>query len=182
MNVMTSSRPVITPSASGVRQVEDRAEHDRHDDRHERDEHQLAAQPMADDDVDPARDRCIWTRSVGLQEPEGDLPNLLPSSSRKNVTISVRTMSSVPWRSCSAALIAPSGVWRNAAIAACSLRGQLLDRDRPVADRDAVRRPAAGGAPNVNASGPLRMSSWTSRETGPAKAMTSAATTTRPGP
>ncbi len=122
-----------------------------------------------------------WTlgRSFGSMKRNAVFPNRSPSSSRKNVTIKVRTMSRTPWSSCCAASRAPSGVCRKASTAACAWPA-ISSTVNVLSPIVMLSAPRTWWIAIVRASGPLRIRSAASRDTGPAKAMATAASTTSP--
>ena len=113
MNVMTSSSRHEHAQRERVRQVEDRTEHDRHDRPHERHQHQLAAQPAAHHDVDPARDPPDLGPVRRAQEAEGDLAELAAVEQQEERHDEHEHGVQRPVEERLGRLIAPSGVWRN---------------------------------------------------------------------
>ena len=120
------------------RQPEDRPEHDRDDDRHQHDEQQLAAQPLSDDDVDPARDLRHLDPIGGLEESERRVPEAASVEQQverdDDRQDDVERPAEQPFRRSDRAL----GGLQERGERRLGLGGQLLGRERHVADRDAV--------------------------------------------
>ena len=97
---------------------------------------------------------CIWTRSAGCEEPEQRCSRTARRRAAGRRSRSSRgSTSSAPWRSCSTARIAPSGVWRKVLIAAWAwvASSSTVNVRSPIVMLSAAEQLAQGGLERVRA-------------------------------